>query len=282
MTSSVKIYGLLGFPLGHSLSPKMHNAAFSELGIDGEYRLFEKQPQEVEGFLKSLDKENIWGLNVTVPYKEKVLEFVGADDKYINEIGAANTIVRTQDRLYVYNTDATGFAIHLKQVYGDPTGRSVALLGAGGAARAVSYILASCKVVQIAIFDIDKSKSESIAGMAGELAPDCKIEIADSIEGLDIKNKDLLINATPIGLKESDPCLVTEEALHKDLFVYDLIYNPAETKLLSLAKKVGAGCSNGLGMLVSQGAQSFKYFTQTKTSLDLIVDIMTKALDKGD
>jgi len=279
--STTKIYGLLGASLGHSLSPAMHNAAFRELGIDGQYRLFEKRPEEIEPFLKNLDKENIWGFNVTVPYKEKVLEFVSFDDEYIKKVGAVNTIVRRDNGLYAFNTDVQGFGIHLKRVFGEPAGKKVALLGAGGAARAVCCLLAGASVAKIAIFDIDKAKSEGIVRMIKSFSPGCDIEIVNSIEELKINDKDLLINATPIGLKESDPCLVGEEMLHKDLFVYDLIYNPAETKLLALAKKTGAKYSNGLGMLISQGAQSFKYFTQTRTSLDVIVKIMEKALKKG-
>ncbi len=281
MSSATKIYGLLGASLGHSLSPAMHNAAFRELGIDGEYRLFEKRPEEIEPFLKNLDKENVYGLNVTVPYKEKVLEFVSFDDEYIKKLGAVNTIVRKDDKLYAFNTDIQGFGIHLRQVFGDPIGRRIALLGAGGAARAVACLLVTSNVAEISIFDIDKTKSKGIVDMVKNISSDFKIEIVDSIEGLEIKNKDLFINATPVGLKESDPYLIGEEMLHENLFIYDLIYNPAETKLLLLAKKAGLRCSNGLGMLISQGAQSFKYFTETQVPLDRIVDIMTKALKKG-
>ena len=277
--SSVKIYGLIGYPLGHSLSPVMHNAVFKELNIPGKYELFEKSPQDLEYFLQSLEKNNIYGLNVTVPYKEKVLAIVNLDDEsfYLREIKAVNTIVRDKGSLKGFNTDIPGFSKHLKENF-DPLGKRVAILGAGGASRAVNYVLAKEGAKEIVIYDIDREKCESIKQMVKELSTELDISIAQSIEALDIRNKDLLINATPVGLKNDDPCLVKEDMLHKDIFVYDLIYNPPETKLLSLAKERGAKYSNGLGMLIYQAALSFIHFTGTSASLDSIISIMRKAL----
>ena len=122
--------------------------------------------------------------------------------------------------------------MHLKENF-DPLNKTVALLGAGGAARAVAYVLAKKEAKEIIIFDIDKSKSENVAGMVKELFPNFQISAVESIEELHIENKDLLINATPVGLKEEDPCLVKEEMLHKDIFVYDLIYKPRFERILT-------------------------------------------------
>ena len=279
LNSSVKTYGLIGYPLGHSLSSVMHNAAFKELNIPGEYKLFEKTPQDLEYFLESLEKNNIYGLNVTVPYKEKVLDMVKLDSEsfYLREIKAVNTIVRDGDSLKGFNTDILGFSKHLKESFA-PLGKKAAILGAGGASRAVSYVLAKEGVSEISIYDIDKQKCESIAKMVKTIPSSPSILIAPSIEALDIKNKDLLINATPVGLKKEDPCLVKEDMISKDIFIYDLIYNPPETKLLALAKEKGAKYSNGLGMLIYQAAQSFIHFTGTSASLDSIINIMRKAL----
>jgi shikimate dehydrogenase len=266
-----RIYGLIGYPIKHSLSPQMHNAAFKSLKINAEYKLFEVKPQELGDFLSNLDKNGICGLNVTVPHKEKALDFVTLDAEsfYLRKIRAVNTIVKKKNVWKGFNTDIPGFSKHLKENF-NPECKRAAVLGAGGAARAVSYVLADSKAKEIAIFDIDKDKTKAVIEMIENFFPGFNILASENVEDLDIKNKDLLVNATPIGLKESDPCLVKEEMLHKNLFVYDLIYNPAETKLLQIAKQKGAKVSNGLGMLLYQGALSFKYFTGKEPPIEIM------------
>jgi len=273
-----RIYGVLGWPAKHSLSPLMHNAAFNTLKINAEYRIFEIKPEGLDYFLNDIGKNNICGLNITVPYKEKILDFVKLDSEsfYLRQIGAVNTIVKKDNIWKGFNTDIPGFQRHLKEQI-DPAHKKVAILGAGGAARAVSYVLANSGTKEIAIFDIDKTKSAKICGIIKGLYPNFGISPVDTIEALNLGDKDLLVNATPIGLKESDPCLVTKDMMHEGLFVYDLIYNPRETKLLALAKKCGAKTSNGLGMLLYQGALSFEHFTGVSAP----IEIMRKALEEG-
>ena len=285
MDFSLKIYGLVGYPLGHSFSPLMHNAAFKRLNISGEYRLFQKQPEELESFLRNLEDENIWGLNVTIPYKEKVLDldFIEPDRtaRYAREIKVINTIVRKGKDLTGFNTDIAGFLRHLNKLNFDPLNKRIALLGAGGVGKAVAYAVAKKGAREIAIFDLDRNKSENVVNMLGELFPDLNAVVVDEVEQLSIINKDLLINATPVGLKEDDPCLIEEDVLHKDLFVYDLIYNPSPTKLLSLAESKGLQYSDGLGMLVYQGAFSFIYFTETHIPYVKIVEVMWGAIEEA-
>jgi len=285
MDFSPKIYGLVGYPLGHSFSPLMHNAAFKKLNIPGEYRLFQKQPEELESFLRNLEDENIYGLNVTIPYKEKVLDldFIEPDRtaRYAREIKAINTIVRKGKDLKGFNTDIAGFLRHLNKLSFDPLNKRIALLGAGGAGKAVAYAVAKKGAREIAIFDLDKSKSENVVNMLEELFPDLNAVVVGEVEQLSIINKDLLINATPVGLKEEDPCLIEEDVLHKDLFVYDLIYNPSPTKLLSLAESKSLRYSDGLGMLVYQGAFSFIYFTETHIPYAKIVGVMWEAIEEA-
>ena len=279
MNSSCKIFGLLGYPIKHSFSPIMHNAAFRELGISAEYQLFEKSPSELNSFLKGMTSQDIFGLNVTVPYKERVLDFIKlkSEQRYLENIGAVNTIVKTNNEFLGFNTDIAGFQRHLHEQI-DPLGKRVALLGAGGASRAISYVLAKEGVEKISIFDIDKKKARSVVSMLGEIFPDFEILDVNSISELDIRNKDILINATPIGLRESDPCLIDSSLLHKNLFVYGLIYNPSLTKLLCKAKKKGAKTANGLGMLLYQGVLSFMHFSGIDISFEDIAGIMKKAL----
>jgi shikimate dehydrogenase len=246
----------------------MQNAAFKALNLDAQYLLFEKTPQELAGFLLSLNKEGIYGINVTVPYKEKVIPYLSSLSKEAQLIGAVNTIKVTGTKLEGFNTDGEGFIRHLTaDLKFDLRGKKVAMLGAGGASRAVAVYLAIAKVKSLAIYDVDKEKSTALIGHLKNNFKDTEFRLADSVNSLNIKDCALLINATPIGMKESDPLLVEPGLLHKGLLVYDLIYNPAKTKLLQTAEEVGARASNGLGMLLHQGARSFEIWTGKQAPL---------------
>ncbi|MCF7887444.1 MAG: shikimate dehydrogenase [Candidatus Omnitrophica bacterium] len=273
--------GLLGYPVEHSLSPKMHNASFKKFNLSYHYSLYPVEFKSLDGFINSLAKNNIKGLNVTVPYKEKILPYIEEKSEVVKKIGAANTLVIGDFKIEGFNTDFLGFSKHLKELV-DPYKFKVALLGAGGAAKAVVYSLLKDKVKAISIFDIDRKKAEDLVekakGWATDLEINPKISQAETIEALDISKKDLLINATPVGLKQSDPLIVPENLLHKGLAVYDLIYNPAETKLLATAKGKGLRFSNGLGMLIYQGAESFLHFTGIKLEVSDVAAIMKEAL----
>ncbi|MDD5005159.1 MAG: shikimate dehydrogenase [Candidatus Omnitrophica bacterium] len=271
MNGEKRIFGLIGYPVKHSLSPAMHNAGFrylkarKEINYDAEYKLFEVKPEDLDNFLNSLEEKNIYGLNVTIPHKEKALSFVelGEDSSCLEQIKAINTIVKKDNVWTGYNTDIPGFSRHLKENI-DPLNKKVAILGAGGAGKAVSYAIANSKAKEISIYDIDKNKVKNIIEMINKIFEGFDIKSADSIEQLNIPDKDILINATPVGMEDADVCLISEKMLHKNLFVYDLIYNPSETKLLKLAKKVGAKTANGLKMLLYQGMLSFEIWTGKK------------------
>ena len=276
MTLKPKLYGLVGFPISHSLSPRIHNAAFSTLKIKANYKLFELKPEQLKNFLNTLIKNNICGFNVTYPYKEVILGYLSSKNLAVKEIGAANTVlVEKSGKLKGFNTDYLGFIWHLKELKVKP--KRVAIIGAGGAAKAVCFALAKMKIPQLCIYDIDKFKSLSLFKKLNSKFRQTRFDVATRIEDLKIGEKDLLINATPAGMHANDPCLVDENWLHKGLFVYDLIYNPAETKLISLAKKYGLNCSNGLGMLLYQGVFAFEYFTKKKAP----IKIMKEALLRG-
>jgi len=271
------MYGVLGYPALHSLSPVMHNAAFSFLKINARYNLFEVPPAQLDHFLRSVDARGILGLNITVPYKEKIIEYIQLDSEssYLRQVKAVNTIVKKQGRWLGSNTDIPGFLRHFKEQL-DPKDKKIALLGAGGASRAVAYALANAGAHSIVLFDIDSAKAESVCIMIQSLFPGFAITRAGDIDGLDIRSKDILINATPVGLKKEDPLLVRQGVLHKGLFVYDLIYNPEKTALLQLAEKTGAKTSNGLGMLLYQGMLSFA----TWTGKDAPEQVMRQALQE--
>ena len=290
-----KIYGLIGYPVEHSFSPLMHNAAFSYLGMDAAYRLFPLPPEQLADFFQKdillrdtegnqVRAKEIRGFNVTVPHKERVLDFVSleGDSAYLQQIRAINTVVRQDNRCQGFNTDIAGFRWHLlEKNFFSPQGKQVALLGAGGAARAVTYVLAKAGAGRVVVFDLERQKVQGLVKMIKGLFPEFSISGVDSLQQLEIPEKDLLINATPVGLRESDPCLVKAEMLHKGIFVYDLIYNPLETKLLALAKKQGAVVSNGLGMLQYQGVLSFQHFTKAQVQQEQIFKVMGQALREG-
>jgi len=271
-------YGLIGYPISHSLSPLMHNAAFKALGIDAEYKLFPLKEDEIENFLKSLKANNIHGINVTVPYKEKVIPFLDKISRQARLIGAVNTIKLTPDGLEGFNTDGSGFLMHLEDFEFDAAGKSIAILGAGGASRAIGVYLARAKPKKLSIFDVDKVKLNALVNHLKASFKDVKIIPAGSIEELKIKNCSLLVNATPIGMKENDPCLIDAKLLHKHMLVYDLIYNPAETKLLKLARKKGARTSNGLGMLLHQGMLAFEIWTGKEAPAEIMKDALLGGL----
>lgn len=278
-------YGLVGYPLGHSLSPLMHNAAFDALEVDAIYKLFPLEEAELEGFFNYLKDElcPIFGLNVTVPYKEKVIQYLDNVDPLVDKIKAVNTILINDKRKLVgYNTDAPGFLAHLSEIGFATADKHVAIIGAGGAARAIISVL--CLIAErpkaIKIYDIDKGKADFLVQDIGETINIDIVGTVNSIDDLNIGSADLLINATPIGMKEEDPCLVDEGLLHGDMLVYDLIYNPAETELLRVAREKGAQVSNGLGMLYYQGVLAFQHWAGQEIDQN-IKNIMREALEKG-
>jgi len=271
-------FGLVGNPLKHSLSPLMHNAAFSKLKIKARYKLFPLEERELKIFFASLHKKNIRGLNITIPYKEKVLKLIaGVKNNAVTSIGAANTVfVDKSGKVRFFNTDYLGFLRHIAQLKLKP--KKVAIIGAGGAARALCFALGKKKVDLVSIYDIDSFRSLSLMKRFNYIFPDSKFRAVGKIEELNLSDKDLLINASSVGMKSDDPLLINRNMLHSGLFVYDLIYNPKETKLLKLAKDAGIHYANGLGMLLYQGVESLNIWVRPKKApVEIMRDVLEKA-----
>lgn len=279
MTASHKnIYGLIGFPVKHSLSALMHNAAFRAMRMNCEYKLFELGPANLAVFFKNLSRHHIKGLNITIPYKEKVLRFLKVISPQARLIGAVNTIKVRGTLLEGHNTDAYGFIRHLASDLGfSPKARNVSIIGAGGAAKAVSAALSQRKPKRILIYDLDAAKAKALAGHLKKSFKSLHCAAVPDAGGLKTADTHLLVNATPIGMKQDDPLPIPGEFIHGGLLVYDLIYNPCQTKLLKLAEEKGARASNGLGMLLYQGAKAFEIWTGKRAP----INIMRKALEKG-
>jgi shikimate dehydrogenase len=272
------VYGLIGNPIQKSLSPVMQNTALSKLKIKAKYKLFPLEENELSIFFTNLGKKNIRGLNVTIPYKEKVFKYVqGVKNSAVSSIGACNTlIVDNSGRIKFFNTDYLGFMRHLRELKLKP--KKVAIIGAGGAAKAICFALGKIKAHEIVVYDIDHFRSLSLIKRFNYLFPDSRFTAVGSIKELDLKDKDLLINASSVGMKTEDPLLVDLDMLHPGLFVYDLIYRPFKTKLLNLAQGKGLRFSNGLGMLLYQGVESLNIWLGNKKAP---VEIMRMALEKA-
>lgn len=267
MTPARSTYGLVGYPLGHSLSPVIHNTAFDVLGVDAVYQLFPMKQEELADFFKELkDKDShIFGVNVTIPHKENVIPFLDSLSPFATKVGAVNTVVITPGRKLIgHNTDGPGFLAHLKEEGFDPKDKRIAILGAGGASRALISVL--CLLPErphvIKVFDVDQARAKALVADLAVRMDTSGVEIVASIDDLNIELADLLINATPVGMKLTDPCLVKAELLHAHMMVYDLVYNPAETKLLAMAKARGAKAVNGLKMLFYQAVLAFQHWAE--------------------
>jgi shikimate dehydrogenase len=270
-----RVYGIIGDPVAHSLSPVMHNAAFEKLGLDAIYLAFRVSKGELKDAIRGAKSLGIAGLNVTIPLKEKALFFVNAEEE-AKKIGAINTIDFSTGTPVGYNTDGIGSLRALKEVVGEIEGKDVLILGAGGAARAISFYL-DAEGAKVTIANRTKERAAQLTsilhnaksiGLGAELTKQ-------------LKDLDILINATSVGMHPNeDATLVRAEMMHPDLVVFDIVYNPMETKLLKEAKKAGVKkIVDGVKMLVYQGAASFKIWTKKEPPIAEMEKAVRDALD---
>ena len=264
--------GVIGDPVAHTSSPAMHNAALEALGLDYVYTAFHVAPDELQQAMVGMRALDLAGLNVTVPHKQAVMAHLDEISPEAQAIGAVNTVCNRDGRLSGFNTDAFGIIESLK-VYGgmDPLPVRVALLGAGGAARAILYaLLAREEVAEVLLLNRTAEKAESLKDDLDDAGKVWTGPLADS--GL-ISDAGLVINATSIGMhphEETSP-LADSSCLHGEMLVVDIVYNPLETTLMRQARSVGARTINGLGMLAWQGARSFEIWTGTMPPVEAMM-----------
>lgn len=266
INTSTKLYGLIGNPVSHSLSPLMHNSVFEELKLNSVYLAYAVDPACLGMAFEGLRALGAQGWNITIPFKESSLEFIDEVPEDIDRcVGAINTVVNSSGQLIGYNTDVPGFlyALH-EDLKFNPEGKTAFVLGAGGAGRAVLFGLAYSHAEKIIIYDCDLSRSAGLKHMLEPHFPKTKIISLRDLKDIRSENPDLLVNATFCGMKASDPRVFDLETLFKPCAVYDLIYNPFETKLLQQARELKWSFVNGLGMLAAQGALSFEKWTGCK------------------
>jgi len=258
-----RVFGVMGFPISHSLSPVMHNAAFGALGLDAIYAPFEVSPAKARLVLQGLVAAGIDGFNVTVPLKEVVLRSLHVLSPEVRQIGAVNTVVIRDGRLAGYNTDSIGFLTALRREARIPSlrGHVAVVLGAGGAAKAVIFALINAGCVRVTVANRTVSRAQRLVRSMESLTTRGRVAAhpldADRLNDV-IQQADLLVNATSVGMHRGDPLLIDPQTIHRGLVVFDLVYGAHPTRLIEEARRRGALAVDGVPMLVYQGAESFR------------------------
>lgn len=257
-----RVVGIIGDPVEHSLSPRMHNAAFEHLKLDYVYVPFRVEGGMLGKAIEGVRALNLKGVNVTIPHKVSVIPLLDWVDETALDIGAVNTIVVEHGELRGYNTDGAGCLEALKEERVEVSGVKVVVLGAGGAARAIAYSLAplaSELVILNRTADKAVALAEELKGKGWNVRGG---GLGREVLERELMDAELLVNATSVGMYPNvDESPIPREVLRESLTVFDAVYNPIETKLLRDAKSVGARTIDGVGMLVNQGAISFKLWT---------------------
>lgn len=255
----------------------MHNAAFQSLGLKYIYLCLRVRSAELKRAVDGVKSLGILGFNVTIPHKVSVMTYLDEIDPIAKDIGAVNTIVNRDERLVGYNTDGLGGLRALSEAGVTLTGKKVVLLGAGGAALALSFSIAPLAGLLVIL---NRTETKAVA-----LASNLRRRFVKKIRGgpltrdalfTEMADADVLINSTSVGMHpKSEDCVVDEDLLHSRMAVFDAVYHPLETRLLREAKSVGAKTVNGLSMLVHQGALAFKIWTGVTPP----IDVMTRAVE---
>jgi len=267
--------GLIGCPIGHSLSPKLHNALYPKYGINCVYLAFNTETEQLGNIINAFKALSFVGFNITVPHKQNVLKYIDALDKEAEVIGAVNTVKIENGTLLGFNTDGSGFIGSLKHKRYDVQGMEVLVLGAGGSARAICAYLAREGVNKIQILNRTESNAVNLAKHIKKYYPFQKIENADSSGFMEVKF-DMIINTTSVGMwphVEYTP--LDDYKFGKNQIVVDIIYNPKQTKLLKDAYNAGANVLNGLDMFVGQAAKAIEILTGITVDHDYALEVLS-------
>jgi len=261
-----KLAFVLGYPVAHSASPVMHQAALAAAGINAVYLPWAVAPENLAGAVQGLRAmENLLGANVTVPHKEAILPLLDSLLPEAEAVGAVNTVIPREGKLLGDNTDGAGFLSALRQeLECEVRGLTVAILGAGGAARAVATALAQAGASALILLNRTVDRATRLAELVASRHPACRVTVQFLQQHQKISHMAdicLLVNTTSVGLHATDPPLFDYASLSTPILVCDLIYNPPETPLLRAARSQGCRASNGLAMLVHQGALAFERWT---------------------
>ncbi len=282
-TGQTRLVGVFGYPVGHSVSPQMHNAAFRHLGMDWCYVPFAVAPDDLERALRALPALGIIGVNVTVALKELALRAMDEVAPPADLVGAVNTVHCRGGKLVGYNTDVAGFTRSLVERGEKMVNRTVVVLGAGGAARAAVVALAQMGAARIWVVARRLAQGAHTAELARRAAPSvaaAAVKWEESGVRSAVAAADVLINATSMGMhpRHAQPAPVPARWLREGTLVYDMVYNPPRTRLLAGALKRGCRAVGGLRMLVLQGAESFAVWTRRRAPVEVMQEAAARAL----
>jgi shikimate dehydrogenase len=279
----VKLVGLIGYPLGHSITPAVYGATFPAMGIEARCEPWAVPAEELEPTLERLRQDDCLGANVTVPHKEAVIPLLDEVDVNVKKIGAVNCIVSRGGRLSGHNTDKSGFMRGLLKAGFQPEGRRALLLGYGGAARAVAVGLIEAGIRELVI-------TGRTAGRARSLADELAGDSGATIEALGweeagfagaCRGSDLIVNCTPLGTRGSEVeglSAIGADLMREGAFVYDLVYNPPETPFLKAGGEAGATPIGGLDMLIYQGVEAIELWTGREPPVNIMREAALQAL----
>ncbi len=279
ITGHTQVFGLLGSPISHSISPQMHNEAFRQLDMDCVYLAFEVGQDGMKAVVEGLRTLNVRGYNVTMPNKNIMATLCDKLSPAAEIIGAVNTVVNNNGILTGYTTDGTGYMRAVSDAGHNIIGKKMTLLGAGGASTSIFVQAALDGLSEISVFSRSTSKFYDRAKNIIEKLKEhssCKVNLYDLDDESrlrhEISESSILTNATSVGMApDIDNSIINDTSIfHKDLIVSDIIYNPRETKLMKLAKEAGCPTFNGLYMLLYQGAEAFKIWTGQDMPVDII------------
>ena len=275
--------GIIGYPIGHSISPRFQQAGLDHLAVDHQYLPYEAPPDLVADFVASLRSDSVRGINVTVPHKEAVIPFLDEIDEWAAEAGAVNTIVNRGGRLVGYNTDGYGFLRALRESAGlDPAGKRALILGAGGSARGVVQALLRAGVAELVIANRTLGRAKALADLAANReVPALAMELTDLGTDDVPPETALIVNCTSLGMHHGPDETASPMAASQippSALVYDLVYNPMLTPLLREAHSVGAPTLGGISMLVYQGAASFELWLERPAPVSVMMEAAMAAM----
>jgi shikimate dehydrogenase len=284
VTGKTRICGIFGDPVEHTISPAMHNAAFRELGLDFIYVPFRVRKEDLGDAIRSLKALNIRGVNVTIPHKVGAMSYLDDVDELAGYTGAINTIVNSDGYLKGYNTDASGFIKALAAEKVNPEGKNIVIIGAGGASRAISFILADKGAVLTVLNRHPEAAQAMVDRLSGLFRRDMQaLELSrQNLEAV-LEHAQILINTTSVGMApEATFSPVPLDLIKPGLIVVDIIYNPLKTRLLEGAEKKGAKIIGGIEMLVQQGAAAFELWTGRPAPVEIMRKAGLKAMGKNE
>ena len=280
--SSTKLYCLIGHPVSKSLSPEIHNYSFEKNNINARYLAMDVSKEGLKSAVEGIRHLGIGGCNVTIPHKVDIIKHLDSLNEEAKLLGAVNTVKNEDGKLVGYNTDGLGFTDVLKDKDIEVRNKSIAILGAGGASRAISIMLAKQGIKDIVIFNRTVEKAKVIIDEIKDKFPKVEGEYKSlEKDDLDFKDIDILINSTSIGMyPNSDEMPLDPKVLSKDTIVCDIVYKPLETKLIKEAKKQGNTTVPGLDMLIYQGILSEEIWLDRSMDKNIVVEWFKEKIGK--